>query len=209
MTTPYTRTAPQTLESPLAWLDRGRCRDFPKAFNALENVPAAKAICRTCPVLEQCSEWIRRVETGNSTSQREGVIAGLTPVERTRLDPVVTARKEAARKETAQKKAAAPPAGPRVKPPTDRPQCGKFAGYRLHERNNELYCDRCLAANAERLARKRAEKRLAKIRGLWAQGMSDAEIAAAAKCRIGTVRQVRDFGGLQENSPPPRSRQVA
>lgn len=50
---------------------------------------AAKAICDTCPVAQDCLEW------AIETRQPEGVFGGLTPTERHRL---VRRRQKAARK---------------------------------------------------------------------------------------------------------------
>ncbi|NML55320.1 hypothetical protein HHL19_16225 [Streptomyces sp. R302] len=211
MTTPYARTAPDTLDAPLAWLDEGLCRLFPDEFASLATAPRAKRICLTCPVLSQCRSWIRRVESGNSASQRENVVGGLSPDERATLDPVLIQRakeraaRAAASQATKAKNGPAAWTGPRVKAPVKRPQCGTYTGYRLHERNGEIYDEACLAANAERLARRRAEKKLPEVRRHWEQGMTDAEIAAALRCRRGTVRKVREVGGLQENLPPRSS----
>ncbi|MFE3126749.1 WhiB family transcriptional regulator [Streptomyces hydrogenans] len=199
MTTLYARTAPKTLDSPLAWLDRGLCRFRPDAFTSLATAPEAKRICVRCPVLGECRAWIRRVESGNSASQRENVVAGLTPDERTALDPLIIQRA----KDRAARAATSPEPAPRVKDPVKRPQCGSYKGYRLHERNGEICDEACLAANAARAAQKRAEKLLPDVRRHWAQGLTDAQIGAALRCRVGTVRKVREVGGLQENLPTP------
>ncbi|MFE4658114.1 WhiB family transcriptional regulator [Streptomyces hydrogenans] len=204
MTTLYTRTAPDTLDAPLAWLDHGLCRFRPDVFTSLATAPEAKRICVRCPVLGECRAWIRRVESGNSASQRENVVGGLTPDERTALDPVLIERA----KERAVRAAAAQPTTKkkttvaRVKEPVERSACGTYAGSRLHERRGEIDCVPCLDAAARQRAGERLAKRLPQIRNLWALGKTDAEIAAAAKCRRATVRAVREYGGLQENLPP-------
>lgn len=47
---------------------------------------AAKRICHSCPILEQCREGFLRFERGWSEHVREGIYGGMTPEERRAVD---------------------------------------------------------------------------------------------------------------------------
>ena len=55
-------------------------------------IDEAKAICRSCPVFDDCHAWITTFEAGLSFYGRYSVWAGKTPGERFNLDPVALAR---------------------------------------------------------------------------------------------------------------------
>jgi hypothetical protein len=50
----------------------------------------ARAICRACPVIAQCAEFIAGVESGLGRKHRHGVFAAMTGTERWRRDPKTT-----------------------------------------------------------------------------------------------------------------------
>lgn len=84
---------------------------------------AAIAICRDCPVIDECRAYVMESEP---QSQRHGVWAGLTPTEREKLYKRMPRR-------------IAPP------PP---PGHGTDAGYKAHQRNFTTPCEGCLEAHA-------------------------------------------------------------
>lgn len=69
---------------PVSWLRRAACRDedpdlfFPIGTTgpALEQIEAAKQVCRRCEVTDACLEWALR------TGQDAGVWGGLSDTER-------------------------------------------------------------------------------------------------------------------------------
>ena len=69
------------------WRDLARCRDedpelfFPIGTSgpALAQVERARAVCRRCPVMDECLQWAL------STGQNAGVWGGLTADERRAL----------------------------------------------------------------------------------------------------------------------------
>lgn len=117
------------------WFDRARCRHvadpdifFPsKGGSALD----AKAICRACPVLEQCQAY--------ALEHREkfGVWGGLS--EHDRRD-----------KRTGVKRVA----------PTPSDLCGTYKGYCRHRRRGEVACPPCgRSATLYNLGRRRSRQR--------------------------------------------------
>ena len=75
------------------WFDDAACREVDTAvfFPASDaDADAAKAICASCPVREECLEFALE------SRPPEGVWGGLTPIERHRL---IRRRQKAARKE--------------------------------------------------------------------------------------------------------------
>jgi hypothetical protein len=65
------------------WMAQGACRWRPEIdfFASSGNQERAKAVCRTCPVAEECLAYaLERYET-------EGIWGGKTPVERRELIP--------------------------------------------------------------------------------------------------------------------------
>lgn len=61
-----------------------------KAFTS--QIDEAKAICRSCPVREDCHAWITAFEAGKSTYSRYSIWAGKTPEERAYQDRDALAR---------------------------------------------------------------------------------------------------------------------
>lgn len=63
---------------PLAWQDRALCRGLADLFDPPDPTPEteewAKDICRTCPVLMACHQWVMSLPTvydpGGVTAQR-------------------------------------------------------------------------------------------------------------------------------------------
>lgn len=54
-------------------------------YNAKRIVQAAKDVCASCPVIEQCLEQVMEQEGDTPAAFRHGVSAGLTPQERMEL----------------------------------------------------------------------------------------------------------------------------
>lgn len=79
-----------------AWREQAACREYPMpAFNdywlpvgklaSRTMPPEAREICARCPVLRECKAVKMREEGLKKTSDREGNVAGLTPMERAKL----------------------------------------------------------------------------------------------------------------------------
>lgn len=96
---------------------------------AARDLDRAKALCRTCPILDQCRDDTLKAEEGKSRSDRHGVFGGLDPAERVALDATAAGR-------------APGNAGP-VK------EHGTQTGYNQHLRRGEPACAPCKAANTE------------------------------------------------------------
>lgn len=73
------------------WRDEAECDEtiselfFPVSYIStigLYQVQVAKQICRRCPVLAQCRDYILDFEGGANAEGRTGIFAGLTPKER-------------------------------------------------------------------------------------------------------------------------------
>jgi len=47
----------------------------------------ARRICKTCPVLWQCVDWVMRTELGVGPKSRYGVTGGMTPNQRVAYEP--------------------------------------------------------------------------------------------------------------------------
>lgn len=79
------------------WRERAACRhEDPELFfpvgttgPALDQIERAKAICRRCPVMEQC------LATALADGEDAGIWGGLTPDERRRLRRALARRKSA------------------------------------------------------------------------------------------------------------------
>jgi WhiB family redox-sensing transcriptional regulator len=74
--------APDTLEPAGQWLKQGACRDeadamFPGTIPA--DIEYAKAICRTCAVIQACGQWAL------ATREPDGVLGGMSETERRNL----------------------------------------------------------------------------------------------------------------------------
>lgn len=103
----YTGQTPDTRESRGAWMEQAACRQaHPDLFfnPALET--DARRTCYGCPVLMHCRRWILRTESGKGEDWRDGIVAGLSPKERARLDVVLLRRLAELAKGKAAKKAA-------------------------------------------------------------------------------------------------------
>lgn len=75
-----------TLQPPYDWRHGAICADNPDLHfpvgntgPALRQIEAAKAVCRRCPVMEQCQQWAL------TTRQKDGVWGGLSEDERTSI----------------------------------------------------------------------------------------------------------------------------
>jgi hypothetical protein len=47
----------------------------------------ARAVCRTCPVLDACRDWVMSTELGLEKKTRFGVTAAMSPLERHAFEP--------------------------------------------------------------------------------------------------------------------------
>lgn len=130
------------------WRDAACCGEDPELFfppeDADERIEAAKRVCDTCPIRQQCLDW--------AVSNREhGIWGGLTDRERQ-----TERRRRAARRSpracercgedflpslSHQRRCAACLRG--CKP------CGTYAAYKRHRRHGETPCQRCRYAMAE------------------------------------------------------------
>jgi WhiB family redox-sensing transcriptional regulator len=75
-----------------SWRTKSLCRAYPQElfFPERENtatIPKAKAICRVCPVQEEC------LDTGLADPGLEGIWGGTTDMERKRLRAMLGGRK--------------------------------------------------------------------------------------------------------------------
>lgn len=69
------------LKEPRDWVSRGNCIGVDtNIFFSDARVEEAKAICKYCPVREQCLEYVLRVE--REIGHRSGVYGGTTAQER-------------------------------------------------------------------------------------------------------------------------------
>lgn len=91
MSGPQGRVAPR--EQDRDWRGRGACHDDPDLFTPpgytatyTVQIEAAAALCRECPVIGQCREWIAAFEQGLGEASRDGVWAAMTPAERWEAD---------------------------------------------------------------------------------------------------------------------------
>ena len=87
----HTGSVPDTLEPATHWQQNAACRTpgvDPETFypdNNADGIEAARAICKTCPVVRACLAECLRHERGRSSKSRFGVFAGLTPRQRERV----------------------------------------------------------------------------------------------------------------------------
>ncbi|MCA9843233.1 MAG: WhiB family transcriptional regulator [Dehalococcoidia bacterium] len=126
------------------WHHQAACRDhdpdlwFPRAGQN-ERVELAQSICRACPVLDQCRDWVDRHDPPY------GVWAGLTQGDR----------------DTKRGHRGSYRSDPWIKAALTH-RCGTTAGYARHRRNDEEACQACKTANteynAERTRRRRSRK---------------------------------------------------
>jgi WhiB family redox-sensing transcriptional regulator len=117
--------------------DKDRELWFPERQNQRET-HAAKRLCDGCPVKDDCLADAMRYEAGLGKGSREGIYGGTTPAERYALEVKKRGRK------------------PR------RPVAhGTDAGYKQHQRRDEVACSPCVTAHRD-AARLRAERRRAK-----------------------------------------------
>lgn len=119
----YTGQTPDTRASRGAWMEQAACRQaHPDLFfnPALET--EARRTCYGCPVLMHCRRWILRTESGKGEDWRDGIVAGLSPKERARLDVVLLRRLAELAKGKAAKKAARTAAAPEAAIDDARPE---------------------------------------------------------------------------------------
>lgn len=169
----YTGQVPDILGRPGEWTQDAACRgEDPELFFDDTAKRYAKQVCLLCPVLADCREWILSVERGRSYRLRFGIFAGLTRMERVRLDrtaPQPTAKEQAEEARTGQAPRPAPTAKPRT--PRTKPRL-KPRGATWHER---------------------------RIYVLWSSGLSDLQIARRMTVSVPAVKRVRERLGLLPN----------
>lgn len=86
--TSHPRTAPDTLDHGDHWRRDAACRGKNDAMfpdNNVDRIADAKAICRACPVIQQCLDDVMRAEGNKTKDSRYGIAAGLTPAQRHHL----------------------------------------------------------------------------------------------------------------------------
>lgn len=129
----YSGAVPDT-EPAGQWVKQGACREDPEAMFPGTNdadIEAAKAICRSCPVIQQCGQWAL------ATRESTGVLGGMSEAQRRNL-----LRQRGRGKGRGPKKAV--PSQPR-KPA----ECGTRGGYQRHRKNGQEACDACKQANTD------------------------------------------------------------
>jgi WhiB family redox-sensing transcriptional regulator len=73
---------PDTLETAGQWVKQGACKDDPDAMfpgSLPAEIEDAKAVCRRCPVVQQCRKWAL------DTREPFGVWGGMSEKERANL----------------------------------------------------------------------------------------------------------------------------
>ena len=110
---------------------------FPERQNQRET-HAAKRLCDGCPVKDACLADAKKHEDGLGKGSREGIYGGTTPAERHALEVKARGRK-----------------------PRRPVNHGTDAGYKQHQRRDEVACNACVKAHRD-AARLRAERRRAK-----------------------------------------------
>lgn len=88
-----------------------------------ESAAAAKAVCRGCPVVQECLKYAL------DNNERTGVWGAMSERDRRKLHRGVAAEE----------------LGP---PPLDPLKCGTTAQYKAHNRRGEKACESCRRANA-------------------------------------------------------------
>ncbi len=134
--TPTTEPAPSKGEPAMTsstddWRHQATCREadpelfFPKGNTGpfLLQIEEAKAVCRRCPVMEQCLQWA--LETG----QDSGVWGGMSEDERRAM------KRRAARNDPNRQRRRIPA------------RCGTRGGYKRHQREHSAICQPCRDAN--------------------------------------------------------------
>ncbi|WP_426568139.1 WhiB family transcriptional regulator [Streptomyces canus] len=84
----YTGSIPDTLAHRHDWMADMACRtEKPETFFEKKHEHEARVICAVrCRVRAQCLAHVQRLERGDAEDRRDGVVAGLTAHERWRLD---------------------------------------------------------------------------------------------------------------------------
>ncbi|MEV4974417.1 WhiB family transcriptional regulator [Streptomyces scopuliridis] len=187
-------------ERPGEWSRHAACTDDPDLFFSTFT-QLAKKICTACRVANDCHEWIMDVERGQSVHLRFGVIAGLTPHERAVHDPAAP-------------NPTRPPTEPKPKAPAAKkkrrrklppPACPSTRAYKHHVRQGEPIDDACRAVYNEERRADRIARQNAKVRALWARGLSDTEIARMAGVGKIVVQRTRDRLGLLPHDTTARA----
>lgn len=123
------------------WELRAACRrEDPDVFFSDRTKKRARAICDSCPVLNECLEAALQREQGVARRLREGIVAGLSGEQRWDLDRVRRTDADAKPKQQAKPKGNA---GQRKLAP-----CGTRSAYQRHLRYGEAVDPACRAANA-------------------------------------------------------------
>ncbi|MFF4909073.1 WhiB family transcriptional regulator [Streptomyces sp. NPDC001260] len=129
-----------TATSDESWESYAVCRHHdPDLWFSRRTAATAIAICRTCPVLPACRTAMQRREDGLPPNHRQGIVAGLTPSQRYRLER--TARRRPV-------PVLPPDPVPRTRKTHVPAPCGTRAAYQRHLRRREPVDEACRAANA-------------------------------------------------------------
>lgn len=130
----------------LSWASKGACADLVqwagpaernRLFFPMQGQPTepGKAICRRCPVIEQCLDHALKFE-------KYGIWGGTSEKQRRQMRAELGIRFRSLSAWMA-------------------PTCGTTAAYDHHRRNGETPCDACRVANNEASARRRQQRRSA------------------------------------------------
>ena len=131
--------AAPALPNALSWADRAACRGYDLSLffsEAALNVQEAKAICRGCPVVDECLAETLRAEV----TPRYGICGGLTPDER---DALIAEQARAKAEDLGLELEVGKPRGGRRPAP-----CGTNSAYRRHIKKGEPIDQACRAAHA-------------------------------------------------------------
>ena len=77
------------------WMADAACADvdpdifFPAKPSTVQDYAKARAVCLSCPVIEECRAWGDRIEASMSSMWWYGMLAGETPNERRHCRPKV------------------------------------------------------------------------------------------------------------------------
>ncbi|MGW4728898.1 WhiB family transcriptional regulator [Streptomyces shenzhenensis] len=121
------------------WELRAACRSMnPDVFFSDASKKEARAICDSCPVVDECLDATLKRERGEGRTYQQGIFAGLSGEQRwdldraRRTDPDVQPKRHVKPRGSGRKLA----------------KCGTRAAYQRHVRKGEPIDDACRAANA-------------------------------------------------------------
>ncbi|MEU9208493.1 WhiB family transcriptional regulator [Streptomyces sp. NPDC048415] len=227
--TSYSGQVPDTHRRSLDWQEQAACHHDGELFFDPRFEYMARAICSRCPVRVECLAAVLEAERGESRDRRHGIVAGLGPGERWRIDP------EANRNDLIASEGTPPACGTyqalmrhfSLGEPVD-PVC-RSGDTRRHAASTDSRSRRKAPPKAAKAVRPAPQKPALKdpapvtpkpapakakapkpcVRGrtpkerhvyrLWSQGLSDVDIARRADLSTPAVRRIRDVLGLLPN----------